>query len=154
MFKNTILITVLIFTMSCGYEALHSKKNRLKGNNFSINKINFIGDREINIKIKEKLSIYSNDIKDKHYNLDINSESLKTTIGKDVKGDPSIFNLSVKVIVILNQGDDTSKQLIFNENFKYDNNKDKFEIKRYEREIKQNLAETISNSLIDKLSNI
>ena len=43
-------------------------------------------------------------------------------------------------------------QIIFNENFKYNNNKDKFEMKRYEKEIKYNLTETITNNLIIKLS--
>ena len=94
MFKNTILITLLIFTMSCGYEPINAKKNRIKGGNFSIGQINFIGDRQINIKIKEKLSNYSNVKKDKHYTLEIESKSLKTTIAKDIKGDPSVFELN------------------------------------------------------------
>jgi len=40
------------------------------------------------------------------------------------------------------------------ESFNYDNNSDKFNLKRYEREIKNNLTETISEKLIFKLSNI
>ena len=153
MFKNTILITLLIFTMSCGYEPINAKKNRIKGGNFSIGQINFIGDRQINIKIKEKLSSYYNVKKDKHYTLEIESKSLKTTIAKDIKGDPSVFDLSIKIIVQFKKEDNTGTKIIFNENFKYNNNVDKFEMKRYEREIKHNLAQTITNSLIMKLSN-
>ena len=153
MFKNTILITLLIFTMSCGYEPINAKKNRIKGGNFSIGQINFIGDRQINIKIKEKLSNYSNVKKDKHYTLEIESKSLKTTIAKDIKGDPSVFDLSIKIIVQFKKEDNTGTKIIFNENFKYNNNVDKLEMKRYEREIKHNLAQTITNSLIMKLSN-
>jgi len=139
--------------MSCGYEPLHSKKNRINGDNFSIGQINFIGDRQINIKIKEKLASYTNIKKDKHYTLEIESKSLKTTIAKDVKGDPSIFDLYVKIIVQLRRENNTDAKIIFNENFKYNNNEDKFELKRYEREIKHNLSETITNNLINKLSN-
>jgi hypothetical protein len=153
MFKNTILITLLIFTMSCGYEPINAKKNRIKGGNFSIGQINFIGDRQINIKIKEKLSSYYNVKKDKHYTLEIESKSLKTTIAKDIKGDPSVFDLSIKIIVQFKKEDNTGTKIIFNENFKYNNNVDKLEMKRYEREIKHNLAQTITNSLIMKLSN-
>jgi predicted oxidoreductase (fatty acid repression mutant protein) len=152
MFKSTIFITLLLFTMSCGYEPLNSKKNKINGGNFSIAQINFIGDREINIKIKEKLSTYSNNTREKNYTLNIESESLKRTIAKDIKGNPSLFNLSIKIIVQLKREDNTGTKFIFNENFKYNNNEDKFEMKRYEREIKHNLAQTISNSLITKLS--
>jgi hypothetical protein len=152
MFKNPILIILLMFTISCGYEPLNSKKNRLKGGNFSIVKIDFIGDREINIKIKEKLANFTNNRKDKNYTLEIDSRSLKTTIAKNIKGDPSLFNLFVEIIIQIKREDIMDTQIIFNENFKYNNNKDKFEMKRYEKEIKYNLTETITNNLIIKLS--
>ena len=153
MFKNFTLITLLIFTMSCGYEPLHSIKNRVSKSNISIAKIEFIGDRETNIKIKEKLSSYSDVIKEKHYSLNINSKSLKTITAKDLKGDPSRFNLSIETIVQFNREDNISGEIILRENFKYSNNTDKFELKRYEKEIKRNLAQTITNNLIIKLSN-
>ena len=152
MFKNPILIILLMFTISCGYEPLNSKKNRLKGGNFSIVKIDFIGDRQINIKIKEKLANFTNNRKDKNYTLEIDSRSLKTTIAKNIKGDPSLFNLFVEIIIQIKREDIMDTQIIFNENFKYNNNKDKFEMKRYEKEIKYNLTETITNNLIIKLS--
>ena len=38
------------------------------------------------------------------------------------------------------------------ENFNYNNILDKFDLKKYEREIKNNLAETASDKLIFKLS--
>ena len=152
MFKNFTLITLLMFTISCGYEATHSIKNRADRSNISIAEINFTGDREINIKIKEKLSSYSNIKKEKHYSLEISSETLKTTTAKDLKGDPSVFNLSIETIVQFTREDNKNGEFTFNENFKYNNNTDKFELKRYEKEIKRNLAQTISNNLINKLS--
>ncbi len=142
-----------MLTMSCGYEPTYSKKNRIDTGNISIGKMTFIGDREINIKIKEILSNYSNAKKEKNYTLQIESQSLKTTIGKDSKGDPSVFNLSIKTTIQVKRGDSINSQIIFNEGLKYNNNKDKFEIKRLEREIKRNLAQTITNNLIIKLSN-
>ncbi len=153
MFKNTILIILLIFTTSCGYEPLHSKKNRIDRSNISITKINFIGDRDINIKIKEQLASYSKVKKEKDYTLEVNSEILKTTIAKDAKGDPSVFSLSIKTIVQVKREDNINEKVIFSENFKYNNNEDKFEIRRYEKEIKRNLAQIIANDLIFKLSN-
>ena len=40
------------------------------------------------------------------------------------------------------------------ESFNYNNNTDKFNLKRYEKEIINNLTETASEKLIYKLSNI
>jgi hypothetical protein len=40
------------------------------------------------------------------------------------------------------------------ESFTYNNNSNRFNLKRYEKEIKNNLAETITDKLILKLSNI
>ena len=153
MFKNSILITLLIFTVSCGYEPLFSKKNLIKNSNFSIDKISFIGDRDVNIIIKQLLVTFSTIKKDKNFTLEIDSKVVKTIIAKDIKGDPSQFNLDIKTIVQLDLEGDPLEKITFNENFKYNNKQDKFEIKRYEREIKQNLAEKISNDIIYKLAN-
>ena len=150
MFKNTIFIALLLFLISCGYEAKYSKKNIIKESNFSIGEVNYSGDREVNIKIKEKLNSFTLIKKERHFTIDINSIVLKTTIVKDAKGNPSAFNLNIKSLIQLRGGNIDDSKILLIENFKYDNNQDKFEVKRYEREIKQNLAEKISDDLIDK----
>lgn len=152
MLKNIILITLLIFTMSCGYEPIYSKKNMENSNTFSITELNFIGDRVINIKIKEKLSLFVGDKKERKYKLKINSKFLKTTISKNLKGDPSMFNLYTEVIVQVQKKDGMNKQEIFKQNFKYNNNQDKFELKNNERQIRKNMAEIITKDIIYKLS--
>ena len=54
--KKIFIFLSFIFLSSCGYEAIYSKKNS-SSYDFSINKLNFIGDREVNLKMKEKLKI-------------------------------------------------------------------------------------------------
>ena len=109
MFKNSIIIALLIFITSCGYEAQYSRKNIINYNNFSIDRINFIGDRDVNIRIKEKLSAYSSVKRSKHFTLEINTETIKTIIAKDLKGDPSLFNLEIKTIVLLRDEENIGK---------------------------------------------
>ncbi len=152
MFKNTFLIFLLILTSSCGYETIHSK-NKSFDNKFSITKINFEGERTINIKVKEILNSYILDNKKKNYNLEISSKSIKKTIAKDSKGNPSIFNLEVEVVINIIEKNMSSQKVKFSESYNYDNNNNTFEIKRYEKEIKINLTETITRNLIYKLSN-
>jgi len=54
--KYTLLIFYLLVT-SCGYEAIYSKKNIIN-NNFSIVSLTFIGDRNVNLRVEEKLNNY------------------------------------------------------------------------------------------------
>ena len=152
MLKNITIIALLIFITNCGYQAQYSKKNIINYNNFSIDRINFIGDRDVNIRIKEKLSAYSSVKRSKHFTLEINTETIKTIIAKDLKGDPSLFNLEIKTIVLLRDEENIGKQFLLKENIKYKNSEDKFELKRNEKELKLNAAEKISSDLIYKIS--
>ena len=151
MLKNILLIVLFTLTTSCGYEAVYSKKNRIINTDFSITKISLSGDREINIQIKKKLDTFTKIEKNKNYALDIETEAKRTTIANDTKGDPSVFKIEVNVFAIATMQDDTRTEIQFTQNFKYNNIQDKFELKRYEREIKNNLAETITTKLLSKL---
>ena len=153
MLKNITIIALLIFITNCGYQAQYSKKNIINYNNFSIDRINFIGDRDVNIRIKEQLSAYSSVKTSNHFTLEINTATIKTIIAKDLKGDPSLFNLEIKTIVLLRDEENIGKQILLKENIKYKNSEDKFEIKRNEKELKINLAEKISSDLIYRMSN-
>ena len=46
------------------------------------------------------------------------------------------------------------KALIIQESFNYNNNANKFNLKEYEKDIKNNLAESSAKKLVFKLSNI
>jgi len=76
MLKKTILIVVFLFTTSCGYEAKHSIKNT-EDYNFSFSNINFEGDRDVNLKIKQKFNNYLLNKRDKEFELNIKSISKK-----------------------------------------------------------------------------
>lgn len=156
MIKKTLIIILLFTLNSCGYEATYSQKNIISGaaGKFSIEKINFTGDREINKKIEEKLNSYIKNKKKKSYTLEIITNNTKSTISKNSSGDPTIFRLTVEVIVSIKDQEGSTDQFIFTENIKYNNNTDKFQLNRYEKEIKVGAAEIIANSLIFKIINI
>ena len=153
MFKNILLMALFALTISCGYEAMHSK-NKLSNTNFSISKISFEGDREMNIKIQEKLSRYSLSKKERDFIIKITSLAEKNIYAKDSKGNPSIFEINLKVLTLVNIKDGTKTTIPFEKSFKYNTNEDNFELKRYEREIKLNLTKTIINDLVFKLSGL
>ncbi|MDC1178895.1 hypothetical protein OAT43_01745 [Candidatus Pelagibacter ubique] len=153
MFQKQIILLLLLLLSSCGYEAIYSKKNSVNYS-FSVSELNFVGDRTVNLKIKEKLNNYAQAKKDKDFILRISSTSEKMTLAKNTAGDATSFKNSVSINVEVLMNNKFKSNFIILESFNYNNISNKFNLKKYEEEIKNNLAETASNKLIFKLSNI
>ena len=151
--KKIFTFILLIFLSSCGYEAIYSVKN-INNYNFSISKLSFIGDREINLKIKQKLNNFTQEIKDINFILIITSKSEKIILAKNAAGDSTNFKIETTVNIDAFNKEKLKSNFIITESFNYDNNSNKFELKNYEKEIKGNLADIITEKLIFKLSNI
>ena len=153
MLKKTFILILLLFLSSCGYEAIHSKKNSIK-NNFSISELKFYGDRDVNVKVKEKLNNYTLNKKDKNFILKISSSTKQEVTAKDISGDPTNFRATIIINVEVLMDNNLKNNLQITESFDYSNNSNKFDLEEYKREIIKNLAETVSDQLIYKLSNI
>ena len=153
MFQKKIIFLLLLLLSSCGYEAIHSKKNSINYN-FSINELNFTGDRKVNLKIKERLNNYTQNKKDKDFILKVSSTSEKIILAKNVAGDATVFKNTISINVEVLMNNKLKNNFIIIENFNYNNIFNKFDLKKYEAEIKNNLAETATDKLIFKLSNI
>ena len=144
---------MLLLLSSCGYNALHSKKNSVNYS-FSVSELSFVGDRKINLKIKKKLSNYTQSKKDKDFILKIYSTSKKIILAKNIAGDTTAFKNTISINVEVLMNNKLKDNLIILESFNYNNVSNKFNLKKYEEEIKNNLAETATDKLIFKLSNI
>ena len=153
MFQKTFLLIAFLILSSCGYEAIHSKKN-LTVYDFSISELNLIGNREINLKIKEKLNNYTLGKKNKNFILQVSSDTKKIILAKDTAGDPTSFKTTITISVEVLMKDNIKNNLLIVESFNYSNNTNKFDLKTYEKEIINNLAETATDKLVFKLSNI
>ena len=153
MLRKQIILLLLLLLSSCGYEAIYSKKNSVNYS-FSVSELNFVGDRIVNLKIKEKLNNYAQAKKDKDFILRISSTSEKITLAKNTAGDATSFKNSVSVNVEVLMNNKFKSNFIFLESFNYNNISNKFDLKQLEKDIKNNLAEVASDKLIFKLSNI
>ena len=153
MLKKTLILLLLVFLSSCGYKSIYSKKNLVE-TEFSISKLTFDGNRDINLKIKEKLNNLTLTKKDKNFELKISSVEKKEILANNTFGDPTSFETTiiVNVKVLINNKLKNDFQVI--ENFNYNNNNDKFVLKKYENQIRNNLAINATEKLIFKLSNI
>jgi len=152
--KKIFTFLLFLFLSSCGYEATYSLKNR-SIYAFSISELVLTGDNQINLKIKQLLNPYTNPKieEEKKFILNISSNSEKIITTKDAAGDAVKFKneITVKVQVLLD-GKNASNLVII-EDFIYDNNSDKFELRAYENQIKNNLAEAAVNKILFKLVN-
>ena len=153
MFQKKIIILLLLLLSSCGYEAIHSKKNSINYD-FSIGKLSFVGDRTINLKIKEKLNNYTQSKKDKDFIIRISSTSEKIILAKNTAGDTTSYTNTISLNVDILMNNKFKSNFIILESFNYNNISNKFNLEKYEEEIKNNLAETASDKLIFKLSNV
>ena len=141
--KFTIVITLIILT-GCGFTPMHSKKNN---NNFSIEQINFSGERELNNFLKIGLMRYQNS-NDKKFFIDVESEFSKIILTKDKTGKITNYELIADVTFKLK----SNKKIEFSEKKiieKLDNN---FEQTKQERAVKQIFATSMINKLITQLS--
>ena len=141
--KFTIVITLIILT-GCGFTPMHSKKNN---NNFSIEQINFSGERELNNFLKIGLTRYKSS-SDKKFFIDVESEFLKIILTKDKTGKITNYELIADVTFKLK----SNKKIEFSEKKiieKLDNN---FEQTKQERAVKQIFATSMINKLIAQLS--
>ena len=151
--KNVFTLLLFLFLSSCGYEAIYSKKNS-KNYNFFISKLSFTGDRDINLRMKERLNNYTLNEKKKIFAIEISNSSSKEIAAKNTLGDAVTFKNTITTNIEVLMDGEFKNSFIIIESFIYNNNSNRFNLKRYEKEIKSNLAETITDKLILKLSNI
>jgi len=153
MLKKIIFPVLFLFLSSCGFEAIHSKKN-IDNYNFFISELTTNGNRDVNIKIREKLTNYTLNELGKSLILKISSDAKKVVVTKDSAGDPTSFKYTVIIDTEVMMKNDLKTYYQIVESFNYNNTTNKFDLKRYEREIINNLAELVSKKLIYKLSSI
>ena len=151
--KKIFTLLFLLFLSSCGYEAIYSKKNS-KDYNFFISKLDLTGDRDINLRMKERLNNYTLNKKNKKFSLKISNTSTKEIAAKNTLGDAVTFKNTIATNIEISMNEEFKNSFVIIESFIYNNNSNRFNLKEYEKEIKNNLAETITDKLILKLSNI
>ena len=146
----TILTFFLLF--SCGFEPIYSQKKLDSNYNFTITSIGFSGNNNINQYLKNNLVNYTNNKgKEKRYDLIINSTITKKITSKNKKGNPELFYTKILINLEIIEDNKIKNKTIFEESFEYKNKSNKFELNKYEENIKKNLTNKLSRDLIEYL---
>ena len=148
--KIYLILLLVILITGCSYKPILSKQNY----DFSVEKVELNGDKEVNYIIKERLiNLKNQNTKNKYY-VQIETSKIKNIISNDSKGDPS----KLEIIISSTFQISNSEKLLIQRNVKmkniYNNNSDKLKLKKYELFIINNLSQKISDSLISTIVNI
>ena len=143
--KNIIIVCLILFLNSCGFTPIYLKKNDIK---FSIEQVNYSGDRDLNNFLKINLDQYKNEKIDNKISIDAKSTYKKIILSKDGTGEVTNYQLEAEVIFLIKSN---NKEIKITERKIIDSMSDKFEEARYERSIKQNFASSITNKLTSAL---
>ena len=139
------LLTGLIFLAltSCGYQPINLGKSN---SNIPINKIEFIGDKNINRKIIMLTGLKENKPQKNSYNLNLKSEKKVSVIAKNKSGNASVYKTTIDVELTLRDSDDLSKIFKtknFSLSFTYNNIENKFDLQQSQKNIEENLIKNI-----------
>ena len=143
--KNILLIFLIFFLSNCGFSPIYLKNTNV---NFSIEQVNYTGDRELNNFLKTNLDQYKNKKNNNKIYIEANSVYEKTILIKNKAGEVTNYQLEVEVLFLIKT---SNKKIKFTEKKIMESMDDKFEEARYERSIKQNFASSISNKLSSEL---
>ena len=143
--KNITLLFLIFILTSCGFSPIYQNNINL---DFSIQNINFKGDRELNNFLKTNLNQYKNEKNINKIDIEVNSVYEKIVLSKSRTGDITNYQLKAEVIFLIKP---LNKEIKITEKRLMNIMDDKFEEAKYERSIKQNFASSIANKLSSEL---
>ena len=138
---------IIIFLNNCGYTPRYALNQNL---NFTIELFELTGDREFNNFLKSKLTRFkkNKDVNKKSYKLNLETEYKKNIKLRDSTGLAEKYELVIIVNAIVQSELTQPKKLIFEEKFIMNKFDDPFEEKNYEKVIKENFSDIISERII------
>ena len=149
--RKIFLIAIILFLNSCGYSPLYSSKDT----NYKVITLKKNVNNNLTDYIHNRIQAFSNDDADKSLNISFDYNENITVILKNSKGDPVKNRLNVSIdLSLLDSNDDLITSKEFSENFEYNIDDNKFNLKQYEKKIKVNLVEDITQQILIFLVNV
>ncbi|MDA9793826.1 hypothetical protein N8129_00805 [Pelagibacteraceae bacterium] len=144
--KSISLIFLIFFLTNCGFTPVYQNNTNI---NYSIEQVDYTGDRELNNFLKSNLNKYKNEKMDRKIFIEVNSIYKKNILTKDGTGKITSYELEAVVIFLIQP---LNKEIQIIEKKIMNSMDDKFEETRQERIIKQSFVSSISNKLISEIN--
>ena len=152
MIKKFNYILIFLLLTNCGYQAIYSNKDSSR---VSVNKIELIGDKNINRKIISLTNLKIKKNQNYSYKLTLDSNKIIEAAAKDKTGNTSVYKTTINVKLYLkdpNNQDQIFKEKNFSSSFSYNNITNKFDLSEYQKNIEENLINKIAEEIIIFLS--
>ena len=143
--KHIIFISLILFLAHCGFSPVNVKNTNI---NFSIENVNYKGDRDLNNFLKTNLNQYKNDKSDRKILIEATNKYEKIILTKNAASEVTNYKLVAEVTFLIKS---TNKKINITEEEIINSMDDKFEEARKERATKQNFARSITDKLISEL---
>ncbi len=145
--KYFIFGIILIFFTQCGYKPIYSSSKI----NFEIKSLDL---NEKNYFIENKLENLNTSNPNFFYDLKIISSEKKSILSKDKAGKPKALRIEINLDVEVKENEKTIMKKNYINNFDYQNLDKKFELKKYEGEIRKDILNRIINRILIDLTNL
>ncbi len=149
--KKIILVLIFLTLNNCGFTPLYSSKN----SNYKVISIKKNINNNLSNYIHNSISVLSNENSEKNFRINFDLVEDIAVILKDAKGDPKKNRLTITVdLSIFSEDQSLISKKEFSENFEYNIQDNKFNLKQYEKNIKFNLVEDITQQILVFLASI
>lgn len=148
--KKIFLIALIFFLNSCGFTPIYSSNE----SNYQIIGFQKNVDNNLTNYIQNSIYVLSNEKSEKNFKITLEYEEKITVILKDSKGDPKKNRLNINInLFIFNENDNLISSKEFSGDFEYNIDDNKFNLRQYEKTIKFNLVEDITQQIQVYLAN-
>ena len=141
-----ILIIIFFFISACGYQPIYKVNKEIT--KIKIKEVKFSGDQEISKEVFLKLPFIIEKNDDLN-TLIIESKKIISETSKNQKGQATSYRTSLNInLKLTNLENKTITEKKLKKEFSYDTKKDKFKLKRYQKQIEKDLIDKISKEII------
>ena len=141
-----ILIIIFFLISACGYQPIYKVDKEIT--KIKIKEVKFSGDQEISKEVFLKLPFIIEKNDDLN-TLIIESRKIISETSKNSKGQATSYRTSLNInLKLTNLENKTITEKKLKKEFSYDTKKDKFKLKRYQKQIEKDLIDKISKELI------
>tara|TARA_B100001248_G_C27377766_1_gene455238 strand:- start:1426 stop:1884 length:459 start_codon:yes stop_codon:yes gene_type:complete len=150
--KNILILLLLTLVSSnCGFNPIYGSKD----NSFEILEVDNLSSNRSSIFIEKTIKSISNKNSIKKFKVQFNYDEKIVVVLKDKKGNPSKNKININVdLSVRDENEKLVINKVFTREFGYDVQSNKFKMKQYEKNIKENLINEVSRDIVFLLTTI
>ena len=148
--KKILFFCTFFMLIGCGYSPLYKNLSNI---DFKNNLKNISGDRDLNNFVKSNISQYMNKESAKIFEININSKYEKITVSRSVTGTATNYELRGTISFDVSS-EDINRKIVLKESVTIKKMENIFDEENYEKNVKQNFANSITRRLFLMLTQI